>query len=80
MKIAAVIGLALAVWAFLHLQLILRPQIREVERKLNLPEFQGTAHQRTIQFAFQKLRQSRVRYRVLTFLFGAAALCLFLFS
>ncbi len=78
MKIGAVVSLSLSLWMSLHLLFILRPQIREVERKLNLPDFQGTAHQQTIRFAFQKLHRSRVRFQVLILVFGVLGLCLFL--
>lgn len=40
---------------------ILHPEIHEVKRKLQLPEFQGTAHQQSIQFAFNRLHQRSVQ-------------------
>ncbi len=80
MKIAAIGSFVLAVWMALHFLFVLRPQIRESERKLHLPEFQGTAHQQTIRFAFRKLQRSCVRVRVLALIFSTAGFLCLLFS
>ena len=78
MKIAAILSLSLSLWMALHFLFILRPQVREFGRKLHLPEFQGTAHQQTIRFAFLKLQRTCVRVQVLSLIFGVLGICLFL--
>jgi len=45
----------------LYLGLILHPEIHDLKEKLDLPEFRGTAHQQTIQFAFERLHRRSVR-------------------
>ena len=57
---------------------VLRPQVRELERKLNLPEFQGTAHYRTMEFSCRSLRRRSARVRVLTGALGLLTLGWFL--
>ena len=54
------ICLALLVGLIFYWLFILRPQIRELKRKLSLPEFQGTAHQQTMEFSFQRLQKKRL--------------------
>ncbi len=80
MKIAAAISCFLAAMMALYFLFILRPQVRESERKLNLPEFQGTAHRQTIQCAFRKLQWACVRTQVLMLILGLVGLWLFLIS
>ncbi len=48
---------ALMLWGVFHCAFVLHPQIRELKRKLALPEFRGTAHKQTIQFAFNNLHK-----------------------
>ena len=54
------IGLALLVLVILYALFVLRPQIRELKRKLSLPEFQGTAHQQTMVSSLQRLEGKRL--------------------
>ena len=44
----------------LYALFVLRPQIRELKRKLSLPEFQGTAHQQAMIFSLERLEQKRL--------------------
>ena len=69
---AALIALSLGLP--LHVAFVLRPQIRELRRKMALPEFQGTAHQGTIRFALQRLERQGVRYRTAALLLALLGL------
>ncbi len=57
LKSGAVGSFALALWMTFHILAILHPQIREMTRKFNLPEFQGTVHQQAIQCTLDRLRR-----------------------
>jgi hypothetical protein len=54
----------------LHSVVILHPQIRELKRKINLPQYQGTAHQRTMQNAFERLHLRSVQLHGLLLFLG----------
>lgn len=58
----------------LYTTLILHPEIHEVKRKLQLPELQGTAHQQSIQFAFNRLHQRSVQLHGLILTLGLFSL------
>ncbi len=60
----------LLAWLLLYRRCILRPQIQEIRRKLELPEFQGTAHHQSLQFAFTNLRRRWARLRIWILLLG----------
>lgn len=55
------IPIAVMFWLTLHVNYVLHPQIRDLKRKIELPEFQGTAHQQAMQFSFQRLHRRSVR-------------------
>lgn len=55
------ISIAVMLWLVLHVRCVLRPQLRELKRKIELPEFQGTVHQQAMQFTFQRLHRRSVR-------------------
>ncbi len=57
-----------------HNTLIVHPQIRELKRKMNLPEFQGTSHYQTIQFAFGRMHRLSVRLYLGALLLGLLSL------
>lgn len=59
-----------------HLAYVLHPQIREVKRKINLPEFQGTQHQETMRFAFEGMHRNSVRLHLAILILGFFALAL----
>ena len=65
---------ALMFFLTFHATFILHPQIRELKRKLNLPEFQQTAHQQTMQFSFNRLHRRSVLYHLLILLLGLLSL------
>lgn len=54
--------------------MILHPQIRDLKRKLALPELQGTAHQARLQFAFDRLHRLSVRVHGIILFLGLFAL------
>jgi len=58
----------------LHLTLVLHPEIYELKRKLSLPEFQGTAHRQTIQFAFNRLHRLSVQLHGIILVLGLLSL------
>ena len=58
----------------LYLIVSLHPQIRELKRKLSLSEFQGTAHQQTIQFTFNRLHRRSVWMHLLILILGFLSL------
>ena len=58
----------------LHCALVLHPQIREVKRKLALPEFKATAHRETLEFACKNLHKRSVALRRALLILGVAAL------
>ena len=45
----------------LYIGLVLHPEIHELKRKINLPEFQSSVHQQTMKFAFDRLHRVSVR-------------------
>jgi len=72
--------IGLLAWFFFYRTCILRPQIQEIQRKLDLPEFQGTAHRQSLQFTFTNLRRRWVWVRVLILLLGILLLGLLFWS
>lgn len=72
--------IGLLAWLLFYRRCILRPQIQEIRRKLDLPEFQGTAHRQSLQFAFANLRRRWVRVRVSILLLGILLLGRFFWS
>ena len=60
-SLALELPVGLMVVLTLYTSLILHPHIRELKRKIDLPEFQQTAHQQTIQFAFHRLHRCSVQ-------------------
>ena len=74
------ICVGLLAWLCFYRSFILRPQILEIRRKLELPEFQGTAHRQSMQFTSQNLRRRWARVRVLILLLGILLLGLFFWS
>ncbi len=54
----------------LHSVVILHPQIRELKRKINLPHYQGTSHQQTMQNAFNRLHLRSVQLHGLLLFLG----------
>lgn len=64
------IGLgAIGILTFYRL-VILRPQILFLKRKISLPEYQGTAHQRTMAFSLGQLERAWRRLRLVIILIG----------
>ena len=57
----------LLVSLILYAAFVLRPQITELKRKMNLSEFQGTEHLKTMQFSLRRLegRFHRLRWLIL---------------
>ncbi len=41
----------------------LQPRMRELERKMTLPEFQGSVHLKAMQFSLDLLRRQRIKVR-----------------
>ena len=74
LRMCAVMALALMFLLTLYTTLVLNPQIRELKRKMDLPEFQGTAHQQTIVFTFKRLDQRSVRLRAVLLALGLVSL------
>ena len=61
--------LALTMLAILYSGGILQPQIKDVERKMKLPEFQGTVHFKAMEFTLWGLRRRFARLnRIAAFL------------
>ena len=58
----------------LHLAVILHPQIQELKRKINLPQYQGTSHQQTMQSAFTRLHRRSVQLHLLLLTLGLFSL------
>lgn len=50
--------------------IVLRPQIRFLERKMGLPEYEGTLHQKTMRFSLSRLQSVSQRLRVVILLIG----------
>ena len=55
---------------FFYATAALQPQMKEIERKFHLPEFQGTAHQMTIRFTLEHLRRRALLLRRIIFALG----------
>lgn len=53
---------------------VLHPELKELKRKIQLPEFHGTAHQKTIQFAVDRLQRRSVQLRWAIFTGGLLSL------
>ncbi|MBI3333273.1 MAG: DUF4149 domain-containing protein [Candidatus Omnitrophica bacterium] len=54
----------------LYVARVLHPEVHELKRKINLPEFEGSAHQQTMKFAFDRLYKVSVRLHGLLLLLG----------
>jgi len=50
--------------------IVLRPQIRFLERKMGLPEYEGTVHQKTMRFSLSRLQSVSRRLRMVILLIG----------
>lgn len=59
-----------------YASLILYPQIHDMKRKIHLPEFQGTAHQQTMTFAFNQLHMRSVQIHAAVLVLGIISLIL----
>ncbi len=57
-----------------YVTVVLHPHIQDLKRKLELPEFQGTAHQQTIRFAFDRLHRRSVQLHLAIILLGFLSL------
>ena len=68
------ICLAFLAWLIIYSVFILRPQVRELERKLALPEFQGTAHYQTMAFSLKRFHRRSVRIYLLILILGVLTL------
>ena len=73
-SLAFMILVSLILVLTLYLIVIRHPQIQELKRKMDLPEFQGTAHRQTIVFSFKRLHQRSVRLRAVLLVLGLVSL------
>ncbi len=68
------IPVGLMVVLTLYTSLVLHPQIRELKRTMNLSSFQGTTHQQTIQFTFNRLHLRSVQLNTAILALGLLSL------
>ncbi len=64
------IPLAAAFLLTAHSAFILRPQMRELKRKMALSEFTGSFHLKTMEFAFRQLQRNSVVFRAIAVALG----------
>jgi hypothetical protein len=72
LKIAVVLSLLCWLGVSLYLAFIVRPQIKELRRKMQLPEFAGSFHYKTMEVAFQRLLKASLRVHKIRFVLGIA--------
>ena len=74
LKVAVLLSFLCWLGVMLHIAFILKPQIRELKRKMTLPEFAGSFHYKTMEVALQRLQQGLSLFHRIVIVLGLASI------